>query len=144
MTLAERIIQAAADAIIVADAAGKITLWNAGAERLFGYTTGEALGQSLDLIIPAPQRRRHWDGYAHVMQTGETQYGTQLLRVPAIRRDGSRFSIAFTVGLLIDGAGAVEGIFAILRDDTERFQTEKALRKQVAELEAAAKASGGS
>jgi len=142
--LAERIVQAAADAIIVADIAGKITLWNAGAERLFGYAASETLGRSLDLIIPEAQRKPHWDGYQQVMRTGETKYGTQLLRVPAVRKDGTRFSIAFTVGLLKDGAGIVEGIFAIMRDDSERFQTEKALRKRVAELEGSIKGRSGS
>jgi PAS domain S-box-containing protein len=135
MMLAERIVQAAADAIVVADISGKITSWNAGAERLFGYAASETLGRSLDLIIPEAQRKRHWDGYQEVMRTGETKYGKQLLRVPAVRKDGSRFSIAFTVGLLKDSAGAVEGIFAIMRDDSERFQTEKALRKRIVELE---------
>lgn len=144
MMLAERIVQAAADAIIVADNSGKITLWNAGAERLFGYAASETLGRSLDLIIPEAQRKPHWDGYQHVMRTGETKYGTQLLRVPAVRKDGTRFSIAFTVGLLKDGAGIVEGIFAIMRDDSERFQTEKALRKRVAELEESIKGGSGS
>lgn len=138
MPLEARIVQNAADAIIVADASGKITLWNAGAERLFGFSAAEALGRTLDLIIPEAQRKRHWEGYQHVMRTGVTKYGTQLLRVPALRKDGRRFSIAFTVGLLKDSAGAVEGIFAILRDDTERWETEKALRKRVAELEQAA------
>jgi PAS domain S-box-containing protein len=69
------------------------------------------------------------------MQTGETRYGTGVLRVPAIRKDGTRISVAFTVGLLKDAGGRVEGIFAILRDDTERWETEKALRKRVAALE---------
>jgi PAS domain S-box-containing protein len=135
VTLGDRIVQAAADAIVAADPSGKIILWNAGAERLFGYSPAEAQGQSLDLIIPEPQRRRHWEGYQHVMQSGQTKYGAQLLRVPAFRKDGSRFSIAFTVGLLKDSAGHVEGIFAVLRDDTERFQSERMLRKRVAELE---------
>ena len=144
MLLAERIVQAAADAIIAADISGNITLWNAGAERLFGFGASETLGRSLDLIIPEAQRKRHWDGYRHVMRTGETKYGTQLLRVPAIKKDGSRFSIAFTVGLLKDGAGVVEGIFAVMRDDSERFLTEKALRKQVAELEKALTQRSGS
>lgn len=135
MTLAERIVQAAADAVIAADPSGKITFWNGAAERLFGYPAAEALGQSLDLIIPEPQRKRHWEGYHEVMRSGVTRYGTQLLRVPAVRKDGNRISVAFTVGLLQDGAGEVEWIFAILRDDTERFQTERALRKRVAELE---------
>jgi len=135
MSLEERIVRTAADAIIAADAAGKIALWNAGAERLFGFSAAAALAQSLDIIIPEAQRKRHWDGYQHVMRTGVTKYGTQLLRVPALRKDGSRFSIAFTVGLLKDAAGSVEGIFAIVRDDTERWETERELRKRVAELE---------
>jgi PAS domain S-box-containing protein len=138
MTLEERIVQNAPDAIIVADATGKITRWNAGAERLFGLSAAEALAQPLDIIIPEAQRRRHWEGYREVMRTGVTKYGTQLLRVPAIRKDGSRFSIAFTVGLLKDAAGSVEGIFAIVRDDSERWETEKALRKRIAEFEGAA------
>jgi PAS domain S-box-containing protein len=144
MMLAERIVQASADAIIVADVSGRIVAWNAGAERLFGYAAPETLGQSLDLIIPEAQRKRHWDGYQEVMRTGETKYGTQLLRVPAVRKDGGRFSIAFTVGLLKDSAGVVEGIFAIMRDDSERFQTEKALRKRIVELEEAIRARSGS
>lgn len=140
MRLAERIVQNAPDAIIVSDSSGRITLWNAGAERLFGYSAAEALSQTLDMIIPEAQRKRHWDGYQHVMRTGVTKYGTQLLRVPAIRKDGSRFSIAFTVGLLKGADGTVEGIFAIMRDDTERWETEKELRKRVAALEQAARA----
>ena len=135
MSLGERIVREAADAVIAADNAGKITLWNAGAERLFGYAEAEAVAQSLDLIIPEAQRKRHWAGYHHVMQTGETQYGARVLRVPATRKDGSRISIAFTVGLLKDAGGRVEGIFAILRDDTERWETEKELRKRLAALE---------
>lgn len=138
MTLEERILREAADAIVAADSSGKIILWNAGAERLFGYTEAEAVGQSLDVIIPDAQRKRHWDGYRHVMQTGQTKYGTSLLRVPAIRKDGTRLSIAFTVGLLKDAGGRVEGIFAILRDDSERWETEKELRKRLAVLEQAA------
>ncbi len=144
MSLPARIVQNAADAIIAADTLGKITLWNSGAERLFGYSASEMLGQTMDVIIPEAQRKRHWDGYHQVMRTGVTKYGTQLLRVPAIRRDGSRFSIAFTVGLLTSNGGAVEGIFAIVRDDTERFQTEKDLRKRVAELEQAGKGGAAS
>ena len=138
MTLRERIIREAADAVVAADTSGKITLWNAGAERLFGYSEAEAVAQSLDVIIPEAQRKRHWDGYRHVMRTGETRYGTSVLRVPAIRKDGTRVSIAFTVGLLKDAGGRVEGIFAILRDDTERWETERELRKRVAVLEQAA------
>ena len=132
MSLDGRIVREADDAIIAADLSGKITLWNGAGGGPFGYSPAEALAQSLDLIIPETQRKRHWDGYHQVLQTGETRYGTSVLRVPAIRKDGTRVSIAFTVGLLKDAGGRVEGIFAILRDDTERWETEKALRKRAA------------
>lgn len=135
MSLEDRIVQNAADAIIMADASGKITLWNAGAERLFGFSAAEALTGTLDIIIPATYQKRHWDGYRQVMQSGVTKYGSRLLRVPAIRKDGSRFSVAFTVGLLKDASGAVEGIFAVVRDDSERWETEQTLRRRIAEME---------
>ncbi|HZX60673.1 MAG TPA: PAS domain-containing protein [Candidatus Methylomirabilis sp.] len=135
MSIYERIVQEAADAVVLAGADGKIALWNPGAERLFGFTEAEALGQSLDLIVPEKYRERHWAGYREVMRTGQTQYGAQVLRVPALRKDGSRLSIAFTVGMLKTAEGRVEGIFAIMRDDTEAFTTQKALRERVKELE---------
>ncbi|MDZ4339784.1 MAG: PAS domain S-box protein [candidate division NC10 bacterium] len=135
MSIYERIVQEAADAVVLAGADGKIALWNPGAERLFGFTEAEALGQSLDLIVPEKYRERHWAGYREVMRTGQTHYGAQVLRVPALRKDGSRLSIAFTVGMLKTTEGRVEGIFAIMRDDTEAFTTQKALRERVKELE---------
>ncbi len=137
MSIYERIIREAADAIVVADPSGKIELWNPGAAKMFGFTEAEALGQSLDLIVPEKYRERHWAGYHEVMRTGQTRYGDQVLRVPALRRDGSGVSIAFTVGLLRRADGQVEGIFAIIRDDTEAFSTQKALRGRVKELEQA-------
>jgi PAS domain S-box-containing protein len=138
MSIYERIIREAADAIVLAGPDGKIALWNPGAERLFGFTEAETLGRSLDLIVPEKHRERHWTGYYEVMRTGRTHYGDQMLRVPALRKDGSRLSIAFTVGLLkAPPDGQVEGIFAIMRDDTESFSTQKALRERVKELEEA-------
>lgn len=141
--VSERIIQHAADAIVVASPDGKITLWNPAAERLFGFAAAEAVGKSLDLIVPERHRARHWAGYNEVMRTGTTHYGSQVLRVPAIRKGGSQVSIAFTVGLLKASDGRVEAIFAILRDDSERWNTEKALRQRVAEREKAAGAGPG-
>ncbi len=138
MTIEERIVQSSPDAIVAADISGKIRLWNSGAEQLFGFPADEAMNQSLDIIIPEALRRRHWEGYRKVMETGATKYGRQLLRVPAIRKDGSRFSIAFTVGLLKDVFGSVEGIFAVVRDDTERWETERELRKRIAQSQGAA------
>lgn len=122
----------AADAIIYADAAGIIRFWNAGAARIFGFDAAEAVGQSLDIIIPANLRQRHWDGYNATMQTGHTRYGAgDLLAVPALRKDGTRISVEFTVMPFHDAGGRMVGIAAILRDVTKRFEEMKALRAQL-------------
>jgi PAS domain S-box-containing protein len=124
-----------ADAVIIADASGTIMFWNDAAQRIFGWTADDAVGQSLDLIVPEPQRPRHWEGYHRVMATGETRYGTDLLRVPALHADGERRSIAFTVSLRRDDSGAVTGIAAVVRDETERWNEERELRRQLRELQ---------
>jgi len=129
------LIEAAGDAIIVADSEGRIGLWNPAAERIFGFTAAEALGSSLDLIIPERFRARHWAGYQTVMQTGQTRYGTEILRVPALYKDGQRLSIAFTVALLHAPDGRLSGIAAIVRDETARWQEEQTLRRRLAALE---------
>lgn len=133
-----QLIEAAGDAIVVSDPDGAIVVWNAAAERIFGFSSSEALGQSLDLITPERQRQRHWDGYAKTMRTGITRYGTEVLRVPALHKDGRSLSIAFTVGLLHGSDGAVTGILAIIRDETRRWNDERQMRKRLSELESAA------
>jgi PAS domain S-box-containing protein len=135
----EAFVNSAGDAIVGAAPDGSVIVWNAAAERIFGYTAQEALGQSLDLIIPERLRARHWDGYKKVMQTGETRYGADLLRVPATHKDGRRLSIAFTVTLLFTPAREVQAIVAILRDESKRWEEERALRQRIAELEGKAK-----
>lgn len=132
----EAIIQAAGDAIVAAGPDGSILLWNRAAERMFGYSEGEALGHSLDLIIPERFRDRHWEGYREVMRTGKTRYGTEVLRVPAAHKDGRRLSIAFTVALVYSPDQEIQAIAAIIRDETSRWEEERALRQRVAELEA--------
>lgn len=127
------LVHAMADAVIVCDANGTIVYWNDAAHRVFGWNADEAVGQSLDLIIPDKQRRAHWDGYHRVMQSGETRYGDDLLRVPSLHADGERRSIAFTVSLIQDPTGAVLGIAAVVRDETERWAEERELRRQVRE-----------
>ena len=131
----EQLVEAVGDAVVVANASGAITLWNPSAQRMFGYTEAEALGQSLDIIIPQRQQQRHWDGYNKTMETGQTRYGHDVLRVPAMHKDGHTLSIAFTVALLLTPDGKVGGIAAVLRDETSRFAEERALRKRLMELE---------
>jgi PAS domain S-box-containing protein len=131
----EVFVQNAGDAIIAAGTDGTILLWNRAAERIFGYTEEEAVGHSLDLIIPERLRVRHWQGYRRVMETGNTRYGTEVLRVPAGHKDGRRLSIAFTVALLPSPNQKVQAIVAIIRDETSRWEEERALRQRLAELE---------
>jgi PAS domain S-box-containing protein len=127
-----------ADAVVIADAEGTITFWNDAATRLFGWTPDEAIGQTLDLIIPERLRGRHWAGYRHVMSTGQTGYGTRLLEVPALHRGGDSLSIAFTVTLLHrSGEAQPFAIAAVLRDDTQRWQERRQLRDEVARLSSA-------
>lgn len=131
----KQLIEAFGDAIIVSDSNGSISFWNPAAEHLFGFTSSEALGKSLDLIIPERFRERHWSGYAKTMSTGETRYAHDVLRVPAVHKDGRPLSIAFTVGLLYGPQRKVVGVVAVIRDDTARFTEERDLRKRLAEFE---------
>ncbi len=133
--LRSRIVEGAGDAILFADRDGRIQLWNAGAEALFGQTAAEAVGQSMDIIIPERLRGRHWDGWKKVMETGVTRYGRDTLAVPAVRKDGTPLSIEFTIQLVRDDAGAILGASAIIRDVTARFNRDKELRKKLKDLE---------
>ena len=130
-----QLVACVGDAIIVVDDHEKIVLWNAAATRIFGYSEDEALGNSLDLIIPERHRQRHNEGCRKSMDTGITRYGSSLLKVPALHQSGSMLSIAFTVGMLFDENQKVNGIAAVIRDETERFAEERALKKRISELE---------
>ena len=132
----EQLANAIGDAIVISDAAGDITYWNPAATRMFGYTEEEALGKTLDLIIPERLRGRHWEGYHKTMATGQTRYGNDVLRVPAVDKAGKALSIAFTVALLHSPQGELNGIVAVIRDETARFQEERSLKKRITELEA--------
>ena len=137
-----QLVAAIGDAVIASDADGAITLWNPGAESIFGYAEAEALGKSLDLIVPERLRARHWEGYNKSMATGTTKYGNDLLRVPATHKDGRAMSIAFTVAMLFGADGKVSAVVAVIRDDTARFNDDRALRKRLADAEAKVAAAG--
>jgi PAS domain S-box-containing protein len=122
-------------AVIAADVEGVICFWNPAAEQIFGHSRSQAIGETLDLIIPGNLRARHWAGYRKVMQTGVTEYAGRTLAVPAVRRDGTRISVEFTVTLLRDGTGALTGIVAILRDVTAKWEEQRSLHRRIGELE---------
>ncbi len=135
--LEHQIVSGSPDGILYAERDGVIRYWNGGAERIFGYTAAEALGQTLDIIIPVRLRERHWKGWDHVLETGVTRYGgADTLSVPAARKDGSTVSVDFTIQILRDDGGRILGFAAILRDVTARFEREKALGKRLKELQA--------
>jgi PAS domain S-box-containing protein len=133
--LSQQIIENAPDAILYVDKKGLIQHWNAGATRIFGYYADEALGKSLDLIIPEKLRGRHWNGYYKAMESGKSQYGTDLLSVPATHKGGQRLSVDFCIVMLKNDQGLVEGIAAIMRDMTDQRQKEKQLKERITELE---------
>lgn len=133
--LFRRIVEEMPEAVVFADRQGVVRLWNRAAETMFGYSADEALGQSLDLIVPERFRARHWEGYRHVMATGVTSYGQRLLAVPAMRKDGERISIEFSIALLKDERGEVTGAAAVVRDVTARWQAEREMRRRLAALE---------
>jgi PAS domain S-box-containing protein len=141
-SLCESIVEQSPIAIIVGDREGIVRLWNAGAQTMFGWSAEEALGKSMDMIIPEKHRPRHWEGYDRVMGTGVTKYGRNLLAVPALTKDGRRISIEFNVVLLKDAEGRVLGIAATMQDVTARWERDKNLRAHVAELEAKLKQAG--
>ncbi len=128
-SFATTLVAGMSDALVYADADGRIRVWNRGAVRIFGFTEAEAVGQSLDIIIPANLRERHWRGYRETMRTGQTRYGDgQILSVPAVRKDGARISVEFTIVLFADINGQMTGIAAIMRDATKTFEELRALR----------------
>lgn len=132
----QQLLDDAPDAILVSDKEGIIRFWNSGATLIFGYTAQEALGRSLDLIIPENLRGRHWEGYWRVMATGVTKYKTGLLSSPGTRKDGSRVSLEFSMVLLRDESGVLYGCASIMRDITQRWQQEKQLKERLADCEA--------
>jgi PAS domain S-box-containing protein len=133
--LARSLLATRSDAIVATDRDGVISFWNPGAERIFQYLESEAIGRSLDLIIPERLRARHWSGYRQFIATGRTRYGDgDLLAVPGVRKDGSRLSLEFTIAPLKDAGDRIAGVAALMRDVTARFEETRELRRKVAAL----------
>jgi PAS domain S-box-containing protein len=128
-----RFLSEAPDGILFSDREGFIRFWNAGCERIFGYAESEAIGQSLDIIIPEALRARHWQGYAQTMASGKSRYAAgDVLAVPALHKDKRRISVEFSITPFRDAAGEMIGLGAVVRDVTSRFEELKALRKAAA------------
>jgi PAS domain S-box-containing protein len=133
--VANAVLHGVADAVVACDREGVIRFWNPGAARIFGFGAEEAVGRTLDIIIPERLRARHWDGYHATMRTGKSRYsGGDLLSVPALRKDGSTISVEFTIVPLADAQGGITGLAAVMRDITARFEELKSLRREIRAL----------
>ncbi|MFT3800795.1 MAG: PAS domain S-box protein [Burkholderiaceae bacterium] len=127
--LADDIVEQAADAIIFANREGMIDRWNAAATAIFGFPAAEAIGQSLDLIIPPPLRDAHWRGWDAAMGRGQLRLNGKPTLTRGQHRDGRKLYVEMSFALVRGDDGAPCGSVAIARDVTERVEREKAARQ---------------
>ena len=133
--LDQAIVEQAPDAIIFADCAGAIRVWNRAAEAVFGYAAAEVLGKSLDVIIPQRFRPAHWQGFHRAIAAGQIKHAGRVLTTRSVHKDGSKLYLDLSFGLVRDGSGAIAGALAIGRDCTARHLADAALRTRARELE---------
>ncbi|MGP1679021.1 MAG: PAS domain-containing protein [Burkholderiales bacterium] len=136
----QAVVEQAPDAIIYADRAGAIRVWNRAAETVFGYVAAEVLGSSLDVIIPERLRRAHWEGFHRAIDSGQTKLGGRALVTRSVHKNGSKLYVELSFGLIRNGTGAIAGALALGRECTARHLADSALRARVAKLEENAKA----
>jgi PAS domain S-box-containing protein len=129
------LVEQAPDAVIFADREGVVRVWNAAAERVFGFAASEAIGRELNIIIPESLRDAHWTGYDRALAAGDTKYRGQSLPTKALRADGSTIYVELSFAIVRDRDGAVIGALAHARDITERFERDRQLRRRLRELE---------
>lgn len=130
--LGDLIVEQTADAIIYSDRQGMIERWNAAATTMFGYAAAEAIGQSLDLIIPEHLRAAHWRGFDAAMASSTTRLHGRPTLTRAQHKSGGRLYVEMSFALVFDAAGAVIGSVAMVRDVTERMERERMATKEVA------------
>ncbi len=104
-------------AVVSADHEGIIRDWNETAEHIFGYKADEAIGRTLDLIVPEEERADHWRSFRHVMATGVLNYRPDhVLDIEGLRRDGTRVALDAALIAIHDDAGGLVGVTAIMRE----------------------------
>lgn len=135
-TTAVHILRSMPEALIFCDMEGIIRIWNAGAEKVFGWSAAEAVGQSLDLIIPERMRQAHWDGFNQAIARGGVKPGRTSMITRSLHKTQEFIYVDMSFEMVKDEQGRMLGSMAVARDATKRFNDEKALRKQLAELTA--------
>ena len=133
--LARSLIDQAPDAVIYADREGIIREWNPAAVSMFGFTSEEAVGQNLDIIVPERFREAHWRGYERALSEGRTKYSGQALPTRSARKDGATIYVELTFAIIHDRTGGVIGALACARDISERWEREREQRRRLQELE---------
>jgi PAS domain S-box-containing protein len=123
------------DAVIFADREGIVRIWNDGALAVFGYTAAEMLGRGLDVIIPEDLRQRHNQGYVRAMASGHTRLGNRVMTTRSIHKNKSKIYVDLSFAVIENESGLVVGALAVGRNVTERYLSDKALRKRLAEME---------
>lgn len=126
--LAERVLACMMEAVIHADRQGLIELWNPAAETMFGFSTAEAIGQSLDIIIPERLREAHWRGFNAAIASGRTRLNGRPTVTRALHKSGATLYVEMSFAMVCATSGEVIGSVAVARDATERVQREKAAR----------------
>jgi len=134
--LAELLLEQAPDAVVFAGTDGMIQAWNAAATAMFGYAAAEAIGQSLDIIIPEGFREAHWKGFDRALEAGDTKYRGRSLPTKASKASGETFYVELSFAIVHDSGGAVIGALAHARDITQRFEQDRTTRRRLRELEA--------
>ncbi|MEO8538382.1 MAG: PAS domain S-box protein [bacterium] len=138
--LAKHLLEQSPDAAIYAGSDGMIVFWNEAAERVFGHKAADAIGQSLDIIIPEEFRNRHWTAYDKALDAGDTKYRGQALATKSMKADGTAIYVELGFAMIHDASGATIGAMAVARDITERFNRDRETRRELRELKEAAKA----
>ncbi len=124
--LGELILEQAAEAVIYANRKGVIERWNAAAAAMFGFSAAEAIGQSLDLMIPEHLRQAHWRGFDAAMASAKTRLGGRPKLTRGLHKSGQKLYVEMSFALVLDDAGSPLGSVAVARDVTERVAREKA------------------
>ena len=125
--LADWILDQVADAVICTDRSGAIIRWNRASTALFGYSEQEALGQSIELIIPEHLRAPHWSGFDAAMTTGALKLQGRPTLTRALHKSGRKLYVEMTFAIVKDDAeGEVQGAVAMARDVTDRVERERA------------------
>jgi len=127
--LCERIVAQSTEAIVYADRDGLIRVWSPGAAALFGFDASEALGRSLDIIIPEHLRAAHWAAFHRAIAAGRTRHGGQIRTTRAVHRNGDKLYVDMSFGIVLGADGRAIGSTAIARDASARRALEQALRE---------------